>query len=255
MHRFQLHWSLALEIIPGPSPCAVLSPASRTWTSCCLIKRTQGWRKCLHAQVKRLTTPFDRFRQHGDFGGRRLVKGSCAPDQEQQQLPLQTNVTKKMAPTFPHKLHRIQPASGHNAMIRSDGSVKGTGYPFVAYTWANFWAILTARFKKMPADHLLWLVIMHNPSAKGTWWTDSSYPKHRTVNTEKALWGRLEQTYVPQARSLEHGGNSMAELHRALLSSIFLAPPSWHGTNVNTANTGSFRWGDYASGILRLCMA
>ena len=75
MHRFQLHWSLALEIIPGPSPCAVLSPASRTWTSCCLVKWKQGWRKCLHAQVKRLTTPSDSLRQHGDFGGRRLVKG------------------------------------------------------------------------------------------------------------------------------------------------------------------------------------
>ena len=61
------------------------------------------------------------------------MKGSCAPDQEQQQLPLETNVTK-MAPTFPHKLHRIQPASGHNVAIRSDGSVKRTGYPFVAYT-------------------------------------------------------------------------------------------------------------------------
>ena len=63
---------------------------------------------------------------------------------EQQQLPLETNVTKKMAPTFPHKLQRIQPASGHNVTIRSDGSGTRTGYPFVAYTWANFWDFFMA---------------------------------------------------------------------------------------------------------------
>ena len=54
-----------------------------------------------------------------------------AQDQEQQQLPLETNVTK-MAPTFSHKL-QIQQASGYNAAIRSDGA-KRTGYPFVVHT-------------------------------------------------------------------------------------------------------------------------
>ena len=54
-----------------------------------------------------------------------------AQDQEQQQLPLETNVTK-MAPTFSHKL-QIQQASGYNAAIKSDGANR-TGYPFVVHT-------------------------------------------------------------------------------------------------------------------------
>ena len=65
----------SLEIIPGPSPCAVLSRTTwttwTTWTSCpkTIAKRTQGrWLHVVHAQAaeKPLTT-CDRLRRHGDL--------------------------------------------------------------------------------------------------------------------------------------------------------------------------------------------